>query len=68
MDNRDLAISLISQHPELHPLLVLRSVEHAKSEEEVANILSSLGKIGYPVYWHEPTRTWAVTSVFRDRI
>lgn len=68
MDNRDLALSLIGSNPDLHPLLVLRSVEHAKTEEEVSIILSSLRAIEYPVCWHEPTRAWAATSVFRDRI
>jgi hypothetical protein len=68
MDNRELALSLIAHYPDLHPLLVLRSVEHAQTEEEVDKILSSLPSIRYPVCWHEPSRAWTPTSVFRDRV
>lgn len=68
MDNREFALSLVTQYPDLHPLLILRSVEHAQTEDEVDQILSSLHSIHYPVCWHEPSRSWVPTTVFRDRV
>lgn len=52
---------LKSRYPHLHPLLVHRSVQRAKSLGELFDILESVPD-DFPVTWNEKTRTWENTK------
>lgn len=57
----------IAQYPQCHPLLVLRSFEHAESISEMESILSFLSKLEYPVCWSETGRCWVNVDLVPDR-
>ena len=48
--------ALRERHPEVHPLLFQRSVEHAETAGELFDILESLPPL--PVSWSEKKRRW----------
>jgi hypothetical protein len=48
---------LKERYPDLHPLIFLRSVEHAKDVGELFEILESFPR-KYPVAWEEESRCW----------
>ena len=48
--------ALRERHPEVHPLLFQRSVEHAETAGELFDILESLPPL--PVSWNEKKRRW----------
>lgn len=51
---------LLDRYPELHPLLFHRSVERARSNGDLFDILDTLPK--YPMIWCEDTYRWVTAK------
>lgn len=49
------------RYEEVHPLLFHRSLDRAKSNGELFDILDTLPK-EYPIYWCEESNCWKSTS------
>ena len=62
--NQEVIDKLRERYVDLHPLIFLRSVEHAKDVGELFEILESFPK-KYPVAWDEQARCWAVSDPIR---
>lgn len=45
----------------VHPLVFSRSVEKARSNGELFDILQEIPK-RYPIFWHEESRRWVFTE------
>ena len=52
---------LRERYPDLHPLLFYRSLERAKSNSDLFDILDTIPK-KYPIVWCESTNRWIVES------
>jgi hypothetical protein len=59
----DVQIALKKRYAHLHPLLFQRSLEKAKSDVELFDILSRIGE--YPIIWDEDERTWKKTDLLQ---
>ncbi len=59
--NQEIVDKLKNRYAYLHPLIFLRSVEHAKDVGELFEILESFPK-RYPVSWDEQNRCWALSD------
>lgn len=66
--NSDTVLKLKEKYSQLHPLIVHRSVERAKTPGDLFDILDCLWKDiqtaekPYPVVWHEEQRRWVKTE------
>jgi len=49
----------------LHPLIFHRSVEHARTDVELFDILESIPK-SYPISWSEDNFCWVKTDLIRE--
>jgi hypothetical protein len=63
MDKTKLALQ--ERHKDKHPLLFLRSVEQAKTNGELFDILESIPEL--PVVWSEKTRRWITTDLVQSK-
>lgn len=52
---------LRERHPEIHPIIFHRSVERAKSDGDLFDILDSFPQ-KYPIVWCESTHRWIHTN------
>lgn len=50
--------SLKQRHSHLHPLIFQRSVEKARSNGELFDILEEVSSMEMPVVWNEKDRKW----------
>jgi hypothetical protein len=62
--NQEVIDKLKARYADLHPLIFLRSVEHAKDVNELFEILESFPK-KYPISWDEQARRWVVSDPIR---
>jgi hypothetical protein len=49
------------RYKDIHPLIFQRSIDHAKSEGELFDILENLPE-EYPIVWDEKERNWVTTD------
>ena len=49
------------RYPDIHPLIFHRSIEHAKTNGELFDILDTV-PIKYPIIWCENTSKWISIS------
>ena len=49
------------RYKDVHPLIFQRSIDHAKNEGELFDILENLPK-EYPIVWNEKERNWVTTD------
>ena len=57
---------LRERHRDLHPLIFHRSLEHAKTEVELFDILDTIPK-KYPIAWSEDNFCWLKTDLLKLR-
>lgn len=57
----DTQAALKARHPDLHPLIFQRSLDKAKTNGELFDILDGLPK-EYPIIWDENDRCWKHTT------
>jgi hypothetical protein len=50
---------LRDRYPDVHPLIFQRSIDHARSEVDLFDILESIPE--YPVTWSEDQHCWVNT-------
>jgi hypothetical protein len=60
MDEAQLALK--RRYPNLHPVLFQRSVERARSNGELFDILEDVSTIDFPIIWDEIGRKWTRTD------
>jgi hypothetical protein len=53
---------LRERYKDIHPLIFHRSLEHAKTEVELFDILESIPK-SYPIVWSEDNFCWIKTDL-----
>ena len=53
---------LRERYKDIHPLIFHRSLEHAKTEVELFDILESIPK-SYPIVWSEDDFCWIKTDL-----
>jgi hypothetical protein len=56
MDN-NIVEGLRKRYPNLHPLIFQRSLEHAKNETNLFDILEGIPK-KYPITWDDDLKSW----------
>lgn len=61
MLNENIVVKLKERYKNLHPLILHRSVERAKTDVELFDILESFPNI-YPVVWNDKKRCWVTTT------
>lgn len=59
----DLLEALRKKYSNIHPLIFQRSVERAKGDVELFDILDTFPK-EFPIVWNELKRIWEVTNLF----
>ena len=57
---------LRERYKDIHPLIFHRSLEHAKTEVELFDILESMPK-NYPIVWSEDNFCWVKTDLFKTK-
>ena len=61
MLNKDIIVSLEKRYKDIHPLIFRRSVDHARSDVDLFDILDSFPK-KYPLTWSEQNRRWVIVN------
>jgi hypothetical protein len=61
MLNKDTVAKLKERYKDLHPLIFHRSVEQAKTDVELFDILDSFPK-KYPVVWSDKKKCWVYSN------
>lgn len=51
-------LEIIKNNPEVHALLLLRSMEHAQSDADLSIILETTKNLNLPIRWNEDSRSW----------
>jgi hypothetical protein len=59
MLNKNIIDSLEDRYRNIHPLIFRRSVDHARSDVDLFDILDSFPE-KYPLTWSEQERRWVV--------
>jgi hypothetical protein len=63
MDKTKLALR--ERYKDKHPLLFQRSVEHAKTNGELFDIMESMPEL--PVVWDHDSRRWVTTDLVQSK-
>ena len=61
MLNENIVVKLKERYKNLHPLIFHRSVERAKTDVELFDILDSFPN-KYPIVWNDKKRCWITTG------
>ena len=54
--------AMMLRYQDLHPLLFKRSLEKAKSNGELFDLLESIKELGPPIVWDDENRKWSNTK------
>lgn len=66
MLDSNVVAKLKERYPNLHPLLFHRSVEHAKSNGHLFDILESM-PVDFPIIWSDSEKCWvSCTDVYQS--
>jgi hypothetical protein len=57
----DIQVALKARYPHIHPLIFQRSLEKAKSNGDLFDILEGVPK-QYPIVWDEKNHCWKYTD------
>jgi hypothetical protein len=57
----DIQKAMRQRYSHIHPILFQRSLEHAKTNGELFDILETIPS-QYPIVWDEESRKWIVTQ------
>jgi len=61
----DVQKALQERYEHIHPLLFLRSLERAKTNGELFDLLHGMPD-EYPIMWDEESRAWHVTDLLQS--
>jgi hypothetical protein len=61
MPDKSIINGLKNKYPDLHPLIFRRSVERAKTNGDLFDIIDTVPK-KYPICWNEKEKRWLSTE------